>query len=107
MMPVVADNWTEWGRFLAAPVEKGKVFIEMVDHPSYIDLLEAIADGELLLAGWATRRSGFWDFRMSADEGRRQGVPLETEPGEEVDEISGRERRRGDHWLTDNGVRQV
>jgi len=30
-------------------LDKDEVFVEMIDHPSYIDLLEAITDGALLL----------------------------------------------------------
>ena len=58
-------------------LEKDEVFVEMVDHPSYIDLLEAIADGELLLAGplqvratppWPVAYTGWHPDRERSEE---------------------------------------
>ena len=38
-------------------LEKEEVFVEMIDHPGYVDLLEAITDGELLLTEQVQVRS--------------------------------------------------
>ncbi len=73
----VFDHWTEeckedWldqvERGDAAPVwcdipdplEKDEAFVDLVDHPSYCDLLLDITDGELLFGGLAARTVPPW-----------------------------------------------
>ena len=55
-------------------MEKDEVFLDMLDHPSFIDLLDAITDGELLLGGpFQVRATPPWPVAYTAwhpDKGR-------------------------------------
>ena len=42
------------------PLEKDEIFIDMLDHPSYFPLLQALSGGELLLAGISVRMVPPW-----------------------------------------------
>ena len=42
------------------PLEKDEIFVDMVDHPAYLGLLQDAADGQLLFAGLGVRTVAPW-----------------------------------------------